>query len=66
MRRADELAKGDRRHDAATTAAVLGGVALPVIKLSGLFVEYKIAKRTTIAKFSPDQLRIETITIGLG
>lgn len=57
IRRVDELAKGDRRHDAATTAAVLGGVALPIIKLSGLFAEYRIAKKTTIAKFSPNQLR---------
>jgi integrase len=57
MRRIDELAKGERRHDAATAAAVIGGVALPVIKLSGLFAEYRIAKKTTIAKFSPDQLR---------
>lgn len=57
IRRLDELAKGDRRHDAATAAAVLGGVPLPVIKVSGLFAEYRIAKKTTIAKFSPNQLR---------
>jgi integrase len=57
VQRIDELAKGDRRHDSATTAAVLGGVPLPEIRLSGLVAEFEIAKRTTIAKFSPGQLK---------
>lgn len=57
MRRVDQLAKGDRRHDAATTAAVLGGVPLPVIRLSNLYPEFEAAKRTALAKYSPEQLR---------
>ncbi len=55
--RIDALAAGDRRHDAATAAAVLGGVPLPTIMLSGIVAEFEIAKRTTIAKYSPGQLK---------
>jgi integrase len=57
LRRIDIIAQGDRRHDPNTVAAVLGGVSLPEFKLSGLFAEFEICKRTTIAKFSPNQRR---------
>jgi integrase len=57
MRRVEALAQGDRRHDPATTAAVLGGVPLPEILLSGLFAEYEGAKRTSVAKMSPGQVK---------
>jgi integrase len=56
-KRLDELEKGDRHDDAATTAAVLGGVPLPEILLSGLPAELEIAKRTALAKKSPGQLK---------
>ncbi|MHC2250817.1 integrase [Bradyrhizobium embrapense] len=57
LRRLDALAVGDRRHDPATAAAALGGVDLPEILLSGLYDEFAVAKKTTIAKMSPGQFK---------
>src|SRR5215471_7984435 len=57
MRRIDALAQGDRRHDPATAAAVLGGVPLPAIRLSGRYTEFEGCKRSLIAKMSPGQFK---------
>ncbi|QDW39035.1 tyrosine-type recombinase/integrase [Bradyrhizobium sp. KBS0727] len=57
LARVDQLALGARRDDAATTAAVLGGVPLPEIMLSTLCDEFFAAKRTASAKKSPGQLK---------
>jgi integrase len=57
IRRLDVLAVGARRHDGATVAAVLGGVPLPQIMLSGLVGEFEVAKKTTLARFSKNQRR---------
>lgn len=56
-RRIDILAEGDRLHDPATRAAVLGGVAAPVIKLSTLFAEFEAATATERLNYSPKQLK---------
>lgn len=57
MRRVDVLAEGDRRKDPATAAAIIGGVPVPQIMLSSLFAEVRAAKKTTLAKFSPNQVK---------
>lgn len=57
LRRFETLGVGDRLRDGATAAAVLGGVPVPEILLSGLYDEFAIAKKTTIAKMSPGQLK---------
>ncbi|MBR0871226.1 molecular chaperone [Bradyrhizobium tropiciagri] len=57
LRRFDTLAVGERRHDLATVDAALGGVPTPQILLSGLYDEFEIAKKTTIAKMSEGQVK---------
>lgn len=54
--RLDLLGQGDRLHDAATRAALLGGVALPRLMLSGLFDEFKSATATERVGYSAGQL----------
>lgn len=56
-RRLAALEVGDRRHDPATVAAAVGGVPLPVIKLSGLVDELAVAKKAMLAKYSEGQRR---------
>lgn len=56
-RRLAALGVGDRRHDPATVAAVVGGVPLPTIKLSDLVDELAVAKRAMLAKYSEGQRR---------
>jgi hypothetical protein len=57
IRCVDVLAQGDRRYDPNTAAAVLGGVPVPEIKLSGLYIEFEATKRSLIAKMSEGQFR---------
>lgn len=56
-RRLAALEVGDRRHDPKTVAAVVGGVALPTIKLSDLVDELAIAKKAMLSKYSEGQRR---------
>jgi integrase len=56
-RRLAVLEVGDRRQDATTVAAAIGGVPLPEILLSGLVEEFKIARKAAAAKKSPRQLK---------
>lgn len=57
IRRIDALGTGDRVHDPETRAAVLGAVAAPTIKLSGLYTEFDLATATERLGYSPRQLK---------
>jgi integrase len=57
IRRIDALGTGDRVHDPETRAAVLGAVAAPTIKLSGLYAEFDLATATERLGYSPRQLK---------
>lgn len=57
IHRIEVLAEGDRAHDAATRAAVLGGIEPPKIKLSRLFSEFESVTATQRLNYSPGQLK---------
>lgn len=56
LRRVEAL-QGDRSKDGATVAAVLGLVPAPEITIATLFAQVRAAKKTTLAKFSPNQIK---------
>lgn len=57
VHRIELLAEDDLLHDRATVDAVLGMVPVPKIMLSTLFAQVRAAKRPTLAKFSPNQIK---------
>lgn len=55
--RLQALKKADRLSDPDAVAAVLGGEKKPSMKLSELFEEFETLEKSSLAGFSPDQVR---------